>query len=229
MCGRFTQSHDPEAVAARFAVTDNLFAPGPRFNIAPRQPLAAVVTEASSRERLIDGFQWGLVPFWAKDPTMGDKMINARAETVAEKPAFKNALTRRRCLLPADGFYEWDKAGGTKQPFHFRRRDGALFGFAGLWEEWQSPDGSPLRTCTIITTAANATVGRIHERMPVILYGRDAEDVWLDDTIRDVHALLPLLVPYPDDEMEAVMVSKRVNKPATDDPALIAAATENSA
>jgi putative SOS response-associated peptidase YedK len=229
MCGRYTQHHDPEALSARFGTQANLFETEPRYNVAPKQPVAVVVTEASSHERIVDGFQWGLVPFWAKDPDIGSKMINARAETVAEKPAFRTALSRRRCIIPADGFYEWDKTGGTRQPYHFRRRDGDLFGFAGLWEEWTAPDGSPLRTCAIITTAANETVGRIHERMPVILYGRDAEDLWLDEAVRDTGMVVPLLAPYPDAEMEAFPVSTRVNTPMTDDPDLIAAAMQNSA
>lgn len=230
MCGRFTQHHESMEIETRFGAQAVLFDPGPRYNIAPSQPLTVVVTEASSRNRVVDGFQWGLVPFWAKDPAIGNKMINARAETVAEKPSFKNALKQRRCILPADGFYEWDKAGGTRQPYHFRRADGALFGFAGLWEEWKRPEGGPpLLSCTIITTEANETVGRIHDRMPVILQSPDDEALWLDPDVRDVQDVLPLLAPYPDREMEAFAVSRRINTPVIDDPELLARATENSA
>jgi putative SOS response-associated peptidase YedK len=229
MCGRYTQHHNAPEIEQRFSVQETLFDPGPRYNIAPSQAVPVVVVEASSRERLVDGFQWGLVPFWAKDPTVGNKMINARAETVAEKPSFKHALKRRRCIIPADGFYEWDKVSGTKQPYHFRRKDGELFGFAGLWEEWKRPeDGSSLLTCTILTTEANETVGRIHERMPVILHPGD-EALWLDPDSQDTAELLPLFVPYPDDLMEAYTVSKRINTPASDVPELLERETANSA
>lgn len=220
MCGRFTLHHDAGAVAERFGAPDVLFDLSPRYNIAPQQPVAAI--RQHEMTRTLGGFQWGLVPFWAKDPALGNKLINARAETIAEKPSFKNALVRRRCLIPADGFYEWDKTGGTRQPLHFRRGDGALFAFAGLWEEWQAPDGSPLRTCTIITTTPNQIVGRVHDRMPAMLRGPADEAIWLDPSEKRPDSVLPLLGPYPDEEMEAVAVSRRVNSPATDDPALIA-------
>jgi putative SOS response-associated peptidase YedK len=151
-------------------------------------------------------------------------MINARAETLAEKPSFKAALTHRRCLLPSDGFYEWDKTGGTRQPIHFRLKGGGLFAFAGLWEEWRAPgspaDAPPLRTCTIITTEPNETVGRYHNRMPVILLPGD-EGFWLDPAVRRADELLPLLAPFPDEQMESFAVSRRVNSPATDDPSLL--------
>ncbi len=234
MCGRYTQHHDAGQLQIRFAVTDEEAAlNGPRYNIAPSQNIAVVVAqnEKGGDGRILDGYEWGLIPSWAKDPAIGSKMINARAETVAEKPSFKTSLVRRRCIIPADGFYEWDKISGTRQPIHFRRKDGELFGFAGLWDEWRGPNKElpPLRTCTIITTRANETVGKVHERMPVMLYGNDAEAIWLDAALHDADALLPLLVPYPDDEMEAFAVSRRVNTPATDDPDLIVAANQNSA
>lgn len=222
MCGRFTLHHGTDEIAARFGAQEVLFDSPPRYNITPQQPVAVVTSgHGSVTGQTLEAFQWGLVPFWARDPAIGNKMINARSETVAEKPAFKNALLRRRCLLPTDGFYEWDKAGGTRQPIHFRRRDGALFAFAGLWEEWQSPDGSPLRTCTILTTAANETVGRVHDRMPVILRP-EQEAFWLDTSaVKKPDVLLPLLKPYPDEAMEAFAVSRRVNIPVNDDPELI--------
>ncbi|GAB4455153.1 MAG: SOS response-associated peptidase [Armatimonadaceae bacterium] len=229
MCGRFTQHHTTEEVQSRFVVSATLFDPVPRYNAAPTQPIAVVVQEASTRERILDGFQWGLIPFWAKDPAIGNKLINARSETVAEKPAYKGLLKRRRCIIPADGFYEWERREGGKvrQPFHFRRRDGNLFGFAGLWDQWDSPDGSSLLTCTILTTNANDTVGKVHDRMPVILQSPDDEAQWLDDTVSDTATLQALLLPYPDSLMEAVMVSRRVNSPMVDSLELILPESEN--
>lgn len=230
MCGRFTLHHDASQVAMRFDAERVLFSPESRYNIAPQQGVSVVRLDAEG-VRVLEGLRWGLVPFWAKEPGIGGKMINARAETLAEKPSFKAALTRRRCLIPADGFYEWDKAGGTRQPVHFRLRDGGLFAFAGLWEEWRDPaapdDAPPLRTCTIITTEPNTVVGRYHDRMPVILPAED-ESFWLDPTVRRPSDLLPLLVPLPDERMECYPVSRRVNSPATDDPSLLLSDSEEN-
>ena len=231
MCGRYTQHHDAGAIQTRFSVTEEaLSLDGPRFNIAPRQEIAVVVA-GENQARILDGFEWGLVPSWAKETAIGAKMINARAETVAEKPSFRTALVRRRCIIPADGFYEWDKIGPVKQPIYFRRTDGDLFGFAGLWEEWRGPDKNlpPLRTCTIITTEANQTVGRVHDRMPVMLRPDEAESIWLNPAVQKTAELLPLLVPYPDAEMESFVVSRRVNTPANEGSDLIVAAPQNSA
>src|SRR5438105_243032 len=177
MCGRFTSHHSPEEIMERFEVDEALFRPDPRYNIAPTQILAAVIEQQGKRQ--LTGFRWGLVPSWSKDPAIGNRMINARAETILEKPSFKAALTRRRCLIPADGFYEWKKSTAGSQPFHIRRRDGGLFAFAGLWEEWQSPDGSPLQTCTIVTVEPNELMSPIHNRMPAILE-REEEKLWLE-------------------------------------------------
>lgn len=215
-------------MAERFGVQQVLFAPEARYNIAPTQPVPVVVeraTAGSERIRVLEQFQWGLVPSWAKDPGIGAKMINARSETVREKPSFRSAVKYRRCIVPADGFYEWDKSGGNKQPYLFRRADGDTFGFAGLWEEWNAPDGSPLQTCTILTTSANETVARVHDRMPVILRTRDDEAEWLDTRIRTADDLAPLWVPYPDEWMEALPVSRRVNSRANDTPDLLAPVT----
>jgi len=224
MCGRYTRHHDTAAVTARFGVQHTLFDEAPRFNIAPTQPVAVVVTDHRDRARVLDAFRWGPVPSWAKDISIGSRMINARSESVSEKPAFKRLLAHRRCVLPADGFYEWDKAGGTHQPYLFRRTDGDLIGFAGLWDDWLSPDGSSLLTCTILTTAANDTVGAIHDRMPVILpRGSRGEDLWLDPSMTRLDALLPLLLPYPDAAMERIAVSRRVNAPTNDDAGLLEA------
>lgn len=224
MCGRFTQHHDTKTLALRFDVQDTVAEAEPRYNVAPTQGVVVVVTEATTHQRILDSFSWGLVPSWARDTSIGNKMINARAETLTEKPAFRTPLRQRRCLIPADGFYEWDKLGSdgkVKQPYHFRRRDGDIFGFAGLWEQWQSPDGSSLLTCTVITTEANQVVSPYHDRMPVILQNKDAEALWLDDQVKDPDRLLPLLVSYPDEWMEAVPVSRRVNSPKADDAELL--------
>lgn len=221
MCGRFTQHHEPDAVAERFEAAQTLFAPTPRYNVAPDQIVPVVLSRDGTR--VLDGFKWGLVPGWAKDVAALPKMINARSETLAEKPSFRAALARRRCLIPADGFYEWDKSvPGVKTPYHFRLRTGALFAFAGLWEEWiGGGSATPLRTCAIVTTSANATVGRVHDRMPVML-APGAEEVWLDGSVRDTDLLRSLLVPYPDDVMEAFAVSRRVNAATNEGADLIA-------
>ncbi len=221
MCGRFTLYHAPDEVAERFAVNEILDAEA-RYNIAPTQNVA-VVTQNGVRH--LESCHWGLIPSWAKDPAVGSRMINARAETLAEKPSFRTALARRRCLIPADGFFEWqaapDGAKGGKTPTYLHRRDSSLFAFAGLWDEWYAPDGSPLRSCTIITTTPNAVAAPIHDRMPVILRPED-EAFWLDPAVTEARDLLPLLVPYPADAMEAYPVSRRVNVPVTDDPQLLA-------
>ncbi len=188
-----------------------------RYNIAPQQDIAVVVAPNPTAVRVLDGYRWGLVPGWAKDPAIGQKMINARSETLTEKPSFRNALTRRRCLIPADGFYEWERhTDGTRHPVHFRLASGDLFAFAGLWEEWHEPGTDTLlRTCTIVTTSANETVGKVHDRMPVML-SRDAEPIWMDATVRDTDVLRALLIPYPDREMETFAVSRRVNTPGNE-------------
>lgn len=217
MCGRFALTRSAEEVAARFGAQQVLFQFGPRYNIAPSQPIAVITQEG---ERILQAMRWGLVPFWAKDPSIGNRLINARAETLLEKPSFKYAFTRRRCLVPAAGFYEWRKENGRRTPVYIRRRDGGLFAFAGLWEEWQSPDGSPLRTCTITTTEPNALIAPIHHRMAAILRPED-EALWLDHSLRDTKRLMAMLQPCPAEELEAYAVSPRVNNPANDDPACI--------
>lgn len=217
MCGRFTQHHTPEEVAARFEIetTDYLFQP--RYNIAPSQLVAAVI--ARDGRRLVP-LKWGLVPYWAKDPAIGNRMINAKAETLAEKPSFKQALARRRCLIPADGFYEWQKKGkGPSRPLYIRRRDQGLFAFAGLWEEWDSPEGKTLQTCTIITVEPNELIGEVHHRMAAILRPED-ESAWLDAQ-RKPAELAELLRPYPSEELEIYPVSRAVNSPAFEAPSLI--------
>ena len=217
MCGRFSNHHSEAEVVARFGVGAVVFASPPRYNAAPSQMISAIVENG---ERKLVGLKWGLVPSWAKDPAVGNRMINAKAETLAEKPSFKRVLAERRCLIPADGFYEWKATGEGKQPYHFRRRDGGLFAFAGLWDEWRSPEGETLRTCTIVTVAPNELLAPIHDRMPSILKRKD-EAAWLDPKGRDARAALGLLRPYPDDDFECYPVSRGVNSPRGDDPSFI--------
>lgn len=221
MCGRFSLYHPEGDVIERFEVEEADYEFAPRYNVAPSQSIAAVVREGEGRELV--GLKWGLVPSWAKDPAVGSRMINARAETLAEKPSYRRALASRRCLIPADGFYEWRKeARGLKQPMHIRRRDGGLFAFAGLWEEWKGPDGGLLRTATIVTVAPNELMRPIHDRMPAILTPED-EARWLDPRSGAAEAL-PLLRPYPEGALEAFPVSRAVNSPSVNDPSLIESA-----
>jgi len=188
----------------------------PRYNIAPTQPIAVVPNDGRNA---VDHFVWGLIPFWAKDPSIASRMINARSETLAEKASFKNAYKRRRCLILADGFYEWAKVPGqkAKQPYLIRLEDGAPFAFAGLWEEWQSPEGSQLKSATIITTEPNPLVASIHNRMPVILHP-DNYPLWLSTEEKRPDDLQHLLTAYPAEEMIAYPVSTSVNSPANDLP-----------
>lgn len=217
MCGRFTQRHKPEEVIERFEVGEDDLISQPRYNIAPSQNLATV---RQGDGRQLFACRWGLIPFWAKDPAIGNRMINARAETLAEKPSFRRAFAARRCLIPADGFYEWRKQGkGASRPFYIRLRDDGLFGFAGLWEEWKSPDGEVVTTCAIITVEPNELMAGIHNRMPAILKP-EHEAAWLDRS-NDIPAVSNLLQPYPSELMEAYEISRAVNNPRFDDPACI--------
>ena len=221
MCGRFTLRTPASDVAKQFGLLE---VPPfePRFNVAPSQPVAAVrqTPGESAPRRQWAWLRWGLVPSWAKDPGVGNRLINARAETAAEKPAFRAALRRRRCLVAADGFYEWQHTGQRKQPFYFHLRDQRPFGFAGLWETWQGPEASPIETCTVLTTEANELVRPIHDRMPVIVAPADY-DLWLDPAVEEPAELSRLWGPYPAGEMAAYPVSTRINSPANEDPRCI--------
>jgi putative SOS response-associated peptidase YedK len=216
VCGRFTLRASPEAVAEHFGLDEppELSA---RYNIAPGQDLATIRAAGGGESRQLTTCNWGLVPGWAKAPSIGHRMINARAETVAEKPAFRSAFRRRRCLIPADGFYEWASGPAPKQPYHIARKDRALFGFAGLWEMWRSQDGRELQSCTIVTTRANATLQGVHARMPVILDPSDYAP-WLDPAVADVERLRELLAPCPESWLVLQTVGLRVNDPRNDDP-----------
>lgn len=219
MCGRFTLTQSGQVLMEELGLISIPEDYRPRYNIAPGQPILAARDGDEGRKGAM--LKWGLVPPWAKDPSIGNRMINARSETVGEKPSFRRAFDRRRCIIPADGFYEWRKEGKRKIPVRFRMRDGRPFAFAGLWEAWRPPDGQgeTLFTCTILTTDANELVQPVHDRMPVILTERSL-DLWLD---RDVpgEGVASLLRPYPAEEMEAYEVSTRVNYVANDDPELI--------
>ncbi|SRR5579885_618232 len=212
MCGRYTLTRaEARALQERFNVehfSDTRIVP--RFNAAPSQEMPVILSAGGSRN--LEFFKWGLIPSWVKDLKKMKPMINARAETIAEKPFFKGCLTRRRCLIPADGFYEWKQQadGKGKVPMWIHRKDRGLFGFAGLWDQWASPDGEVLRTYTVITTGANSAVAQVHDRMPVILLP-EAETTWLDQNVQDVAALIGLLQPYPDDLIEMYPVSTKVN------------------
>lgn len=219
MCGRFTLHHSVEEVADRFKAQQVLFEFPERYNIAPNQPLAVITQNAyGDGVRALEGYRWGLVPSWAKDDAIGSKMIHARVETLTEKPSYKTALQRRRCLIPADGFYEWK--GTAKQPMHIRFRDGRLFAFAGLWDEWYGPGDSPLRTCTLITCPPNNLLSTLHHRMAVMLEP-EQEDIWLNPRL-SMQEALQLLNVYPDDELEAFPVGKRVGNVAFDDATCVA-------
>jgi putative SOS response-associated peptidase YedK len=168
----------------------------------------------------MEALRWGLIPSWAKDPAIGSRMINARAETVGEKPSFRTAFRRRRCLIPADGFYEWQKLGTRKQPHYIHLTGRRPFAFAGLWEHWRSPDGESVDTCVIITTEPNELMAELHNRMPVILHPRDFA-LWLDPAVQEGNKVRPLLAPYPPEEMSAYAISTAVNRPSNDSAACI--------
>jgi putative SOS response-associated peptidase YedK len=221
MCGRYTLHHKPEEIEERFDVEPIEEYLSPRYNIAPSQ-IIPVIRHSLSDDNLREmaGCKWGLIPFWSKDPKIGNKLINAKAETIAEKPSFRQAFAKRRCLIPADGFYEWLKRGkAPSQPFYVRRRDGGLFAFAGLWEVWRTPEGETLETCTIITVEPNELLSKIHNRMAAILKPED-EAVWINPK-SEVDDLLRLLRPYDSDELETIPVSRAVNSPANDSPECI--------
>ena len=212
MCGRYSLISPVESVVRLFGLDCRPNLP-PRYNIAPNQEVPVVRDRGGGRT--LDYMRWGLVPPWAKDAAIGQRMINARAETVMEKPSFRNAFKLRRCLIPADGFYEWKKEGKSKVPQYIRLKSGEPFGFAGLWETWSAPSGERIQSCTIITTKPNGLIAEIHNRMPVIL-PRNVEAQWLDPDIEDPQKVLPLLSPYPEDEIEAYAVSTVVNSPRND-------------
>lgn len=208
MCGRYsTAGIDREALAERFAIHNEVPPVPMSNNIKPTQAAPVVVQRDGVDELSL--MRWGLIPSWAKDPAIGARMFNARAETLAEKPSFKHAFRKKRCLVPATGFYEWKSEARGKVPYLFSLKDGSIFTFAGLYSTWRAPDGEEVATYTIITTTPNEIVGQVHDRMPVIL-PRDAERLWLDETLDDPHALQSLLVPFDAAQMAMTPVTNRL-------------------
>jgi len=225
MCGRFAQRSDPKRLAKEFKV-EEVPQVEARYNIAPTQEILAVRESPDGREMTF--FKWGLVPSWAKDVSMGARLINARSETIEEKPSFRDAFKKRRCIIPADGFYEWQRNGGKKQPFFFRMRDEHPFGFAGLWERWEGEGGQAINSCTILTTEANEVLRPVHDRMPVILHPGDYP-LWLNGDERERVLLGELLRPYPAEEMIGYPVSMLVNSPSNKGSGLLEEVQLNSA
>ena len=215
MCGRYRLSRRKQMIAEYFE-TDNEVDWEPRYNIAPSQQVGIVRQDPSRRTRHFSLARWGLIPSWARDASIGSKTINARSETVVSKPAFRDAFSSRRCLLPADGFFEWRRSGREKQPFHFGMQDDSLFAFAGLWDRWRDPAGAVIESCSILTTTPNSLLADIHDRMPVILR-EESYDLWLDAGFKDVKALAGVLVPFDAAQMRCYPVSTRVNAVANDD------------
>jgi putative SOS response-associated peptidase YedK len=214
MCGRVTIQTPALAIAREFALTGIRTAlERPRYNLAPTQLMPVVINDG---ERMLDAYRWGLIPSWAKEAAIGNKLINARGETVAEKPSFRSALKRRRCLALVDGWFEWKQSTKPKTPYLFRRKDGRPMAFAGLWEEWTAPDtGELIRTCTLITTGPNPLMAPIHDRMPVIL-SPEAQELWLRPEPQEASVLQPLLVPNENEPLEAWEVARVVNSPMND-------------
>lgn len=222
MCGRYTQTAKLDELIERFEFQDPGFELVPRYNLAPNQDAPVVgVRRETPGSRSLRLMRWGLVPYWARDPAIGNRMINARCETLRQRPAFKHLVARNRCLVIADGFYEWFKDGRTRTPMLFRCKGKQPFAFAGLWDRWRQPDGKPLYSFTIITTAPNELVAQIHNRMPAMLRAED-EKRWLDRSLEDPDAVRQMLEPYPAAAMESYCVSRAVNSPFNDSPDCIA-------
>jgi putative SOS response-associated peptidase YedK len=216
MCGRYKLSRRKQVVEEYFDATSDEPDWSPRYNVAPTQPVAVIRQHPKEPVRELSLMRWGLIPSWAKDASGAARMINARSETAGTKPAFRDALKSRRCLIPADGFYEWMRTGKTKQPFCFEVNKGELFGFAGLWERWKDPSGNWIKTCSILTTAPNAVTSPVHDRMPVIL-DPDSYELWLDPGMTNVAAASDLLKPFDARLMRCFPVSNRINHVANDD------------
>ncbi len=220
MCGRIVQSVAPHLIAEQFFL-DNVPDMLPRYNIAPTQDITAVVPNPHSEGRLAATFRWGLVPHWSPHNDSGARLFNARGETVLEKSSFRDSFRERRCLIPVNGFYEWQKRGDGRQPFLFQKKDKGLFALAGIWDRWEYPGGKELNSCTILTTAANPVMRPIHHRMPVILPRGDWE-LWLRLDPQQAENLQGLLKPLATDDLLAVPVSRQVNKPDFDEPECLA-------
>jgi putative SOS response-associated peptidase YedK len=216
MCGRYSLQARSSEIVEAFALAEAI-AYSSRYNIAPTQNVPVVRHDPAGGDRRMELVRWGLTPPWARGPR---PIINARSETIAEKPSFRAAFRHRRCLVPATGFYEWQKLGTAKQPFHIRTREGGVFAFAGIWDRCPDADGNPVDAFAILTCAPNETMKPIHNRMPVIL-DPGAYSVWLDSSLESAEPLVALMVPAPDDRLAAYPVSNRVNSPAHDDPGCV--------
>lgn len=217
MCGRFAFTSSVNDIVEEFNIEEVKGDVSNSYNIAPGQDVAAIIDNDSRRLGLL---RWGLIPSWADDPRIGSRMINARAEELAQKPSFKKPLRQKRCLIPADGFFEWKKEENRKTPFYVFLKDRRPFVFAGLWDIWKSPQGEKTATCTIITTSPNSLVEKLHSRMPVIL-PEEHIDIWLDRSVEEEEKLLPLLKPYPAEDMEYYKVPRLVNSPENDSPKVV--------
>jgi len=216
MCGRYRLSRRKQIVEEHFDCGSDEPDWAPRYNIAPTQSVPVIRQNTKEPVRKLSLMRWGLIPSWAKDPSVAASMINARAETAATKPAFRDALKSRRCLIPADGFYEWSRTGKAKQPYCLEVHEGELFAFAGIWDRWKDPSGQWVKSCSILTTTPNAVTAAVHDRMPVIL-DPDAYDVWLDPGMTKVEAVSDLLKPCDARLMRRYPISTRINHVANDD------------
>ena len=216
MCGRYRLSRRKQLVEEYFDTTPWEEDWNPRFNIAPTQPVPVIRQRPKEAVRQLSAMKWGLIPHWAKDPSIATSTINAKSETAATKPAFRDPLRFRRCLIPADGFYEWKRTVKAKQPFCFEIKDGELFAFAGLWDGWKDASGNWIKTCSILTTTPNVLIATVHDRMPVIL-DPESYDLWLDPGMQNVAAISELLKPYDASRMQLYPVSSRVNHVTNDD------------
>ena len=216
MCNRYRLTHSKPYLAERFEAPADEIEDRPRYNIAPTQPVLTVREKDGQKSRQFTTMRWGLIPAWAKDMSIGTRTLNARSETITKTPAFRESILTKRCLIPADGFYEWRKMGTVKQPYCFEVGEGEIFAFAGLWDEWTSPDGEVIESCTILTTGPNSLVSDLHDRMPVIV-PPDKYDLWLDPDITDFEAIRDILKPYDPELMRRYPVSTRLNNSRNDD------------
>ncbi len=217
MCGRYRLSRRKQIIEEHFDSVSGEEDWSPRYNIAPTQPVPVIRQNPTQARRELSLMRWGLIPSWVKDMSVAAQMINARSETAATKPAFRDPLASRRCLVPADAFYEWKRAGKVMQPYCFEINDGELFAFAGIWDRWKDPSGQWTKSCSILTTTPNAVTSAVHDRMPVILDRADY-DVWLDPGMKNVEAVSEMLKPYDARMMRCYPVSTRINNVANDDP-----------
>ena len=224
MCNRYRLTPSKQYLAERFQTSEEGIDGGPRYNIAPTQPVLTVRKEHGKKTRHFTTMRWGLIPSWAEDMSIGTRTLNARSETITKTPAFRDSILTKRCLIPTDGFYEWRKMGSVKQPYCFEVGEGEVFAFAGLWDEWTSPDGEIIESCTVLTTGPNSLVADLHDRMPVIV-PREKYDLWLDPDVNDFEAIRDILKPYDANLMRRYPVSMKLNNSRIDDAESASAVT----